>query len=41
MQQVGTEFCEYNVVAQKMYNVQGECLIHQMAAGSRTLRASD
>jgi hypothetical protein len=28
VQQVGTEFCECNIVAQKMYNVQGECLIH-------------
>lgn len=28
MQQVGTEFCECNIVAQKIYNVQDECLIH-------------
>jgi len=28
VQQVGTEFCECNIVAQKMHNVRGECLIH-------------
>jgi len=40
VQQDGTEVCECNIVAQKMYDVQCECLTHYMTAGSRTLKAS-